>query len=67
VVRLYLDEEYISANIHWLQPYTGAKIGLIFSFEDSKLVLTITFFLRINLDKVERAFPYVVTCGREIC
>jgi len=38
--------------------------------EDSLYIDGVRFasrVLRVNLDKVERVFPYVATCGREDC
>ena len=63
-------EELAAAAEKVARPRAAFKIGFIDSRSDAETVIDgVTFtsrVLRVNLDPVHRAFPHVVTCGREI-
>jgi len=77
-LRMRQENETIASSVReWLEtvsPIVNAKAVYEVSYVDNKNENSLDIngikftsqVLRVNLDKVGRVFPYVVTCGREI-
>jgi len=79
LARLHLqkesdDAEELNALVETIRPRMRPKAVYRVSYvedrgEDSVTIDCVTFtsrVLRVNLDKVERVFPFIATCGKEI-